>query len=135
MDMKKILQALDTVSSRKVAGVDDMRRFVSVVKESNTSVKESSGYIPKNDKEAKDPRWSTALSVDVQPGAVEKNLKAFSLAEGKKTFLEYVTEAETVLEEKQKGVDGKACWDGYKRMGTKKKGGKTVDNCVPTGKK
>jgi hypothetical protein len=40
-----------------------------------------------------------------------------------------------VAEEKQKGVDGKACWDGYKRMGTKKKGGKTVDNCVPTGKK
>jgi hypothetical protein len=36
---------------------------------------------------------------------------------------------------KIKGVDGKACWDGYKRMGTKKKGGKTVDNCVPTGKK
>lgn len=35
---------------------------------------------------------------------------------------------------KQKGVDGKACWKGYKRMGTKKKGGKTVDNCVPTGK-
>lgn len=38
-------------------------------------------------------------------------------------------------EAKQKGVDGKACWDGYKRMGTKQKGGKTVDNCVPTGKK
>ena len=35
-----------------------------------------------------------------------------------------------VSEEKQKGVDGKVCWDGYKRMGTKKKGGKTVDNCV-----
>jgi hypothetical protein len=33
-------------------------------------------------------------------------------------------------EEKQKGVDGKVCWDGYKRMGTKQKGGKTVDNCV-----
>ena len=33
-------------------------------------------------------------------------------------------------EEKQKGVDGKVCWKGYKRMGTKKKGGKTVDNCV-----
>jgi len=36
----------------------------------------------------------------------------------------------TLPEEKQKGVDGKACWKGYKRMGTKKKGGKTVDNCV-----
>jgi hypothetical protein len=38
-----------------------------------------------------------------------------------------------VVEEKQKGVDGKACWKGYKRMGTKKKGGKTVDNCVKIG--
>ena len=37
---------------------------------------------------------------------------------------------EAVAEEKQKGVDGKACWKGYKRMGTKQKGGKTVDNCV-----
>jgi len=41
-----------------------------------------------------------------------------------------ISEIENLLEEKQKGVDGKVCWDGYKRMGTKKKGGKTVDNCV-----
>lgn len=34
-------------------------------------------------------------------------------------------------EEKQKGLDGNACWKGYKRMGTKMKGGKRVDNCVP----
>ena len=39
----------------------------------------------------------------------------------------------TLPEEKQKGVDGKVCWKGYKRMGTKKKGGKTVDNCVKVG--
>jgi hypothetical protein len=31
---------------------------------------------------------------------------------------------------KAKGIDGKACWKGYKLQGTKKKGGKTVDNCV-----
>ena len=37
---------------------------------------------------------------------------------------------ESVTEEKQKGVDGKVCWKGYKRMGTKMKGGKRVDNCV-----
>jgi hypothetical protein len=42
------------------------------------------------------------------------------------TFLE----GEVVTEEKQKGLDGKACWKGYKRMGTKMKGGKRVDNCV-----
>jgi len=39
-------------------------------------------------------------------------------------------DGEIVREEKQKGVDGKACWKGYKRMGTKMKGGKRVDNCV-----
>ena len=37
---------------------------------------------------------------------------------------------EVVDEGKKKGLDGKACWDGYKLSGTKKKGGKTVDNCV-----
>ena len=39
----------------------------------------------------------------------------------------------TLDEEKQKGVDGKVCWKGYRRMGTKKKNGKTVDNCVKVG--
>ena len=34
------------------------------------------------------------------------------------------------VEAKEKGLDGKACWDGYTLKGTKKKGGKTVDNCV-----
>ena len=38
---------------------------------------------------------------------------------------------EILLEEKKKGLDGKACWDGYKLQGTKMKGGKRVDNCVP----
>ena len=37
---------------------------------------------------------------------------------------------EEVTEGKKKGLDGKACWDGYSLKGTKKKGGKTVDNCV-----
>ena len=41
---------------------------------------------------------------------------------------------ETLEEEKKKGLDGKACWDGYKLQGTKMKGGKRVDNCVPINK-
>ena len=32
--------------------------------------------------------------------------------------------------EKMKGLDGKACWKGYKLAGTQKKGGETVDKCV-----
>jgi hypothetical protein len=39
-------------------------------------------------------------------------------------------EGEIEETEAQKGVDGKRCWKGYRRMGTKMKGGKRVDNCV-----
>ena len=35
-----------------------------------------------------------------------------------------------LFEGKKKGLDGKACWDGYKLQGTKMKDGKRVDNCV-----
>ena len=41
---------------------------------------DASGYIPKNKREAKDPRWSNALTVDVHPDTPNKNLKAFKLA-------------------------------------------------------
>jgi len=40
---------------------------------------DASGYISKNKKEAKDPRWSTALSVDVTPKTPYKNAKALRL--------------------------------------------------------
>ena len=32
---------------------------------------------------------------------------------------------------KSKNALGEACWDGYEAVGTKKKDGKTVPNCVP----
>ena len=40
---------------------------------------------------------------------------------------------EIISEGKAKGLDGKACWKGYKLAGTKMKGGKRVDNCVKAG--
>ena len=42
-------------------------------------LEDSSGYIPKNKREAKDPRWSNALTVDVHPNTPYKNAKAFKL--------------------------------------------------------
>ena len=39
-------------------------------------VNEASGYIPSK-KEANDPRFSTALTVDVKPDSIQKNAKAF----------------------------------------------------------
>jgi hypothetical protein len=35
-------------------------------------IMESSGHIPKNEKEANDPRWSNALTVDIGPGEDKK---------------------------------------------------------------
>lgn len=40
---------------------------------------DASGYIPKNKKEAKDPRWSNALTVDVHPDTPTKNARALRL--------------------------------------------------------
>lgn len=34
---------------------------------------------------------------------------------------------------KLKEILGEACWDGYKQIGTKNKGGRQVPNCVPEG--
>ena len=42
-------------------------------------VEDASGYIPKNKKEVKDPRWSNALSVDITPSTPTKNARALKL--------------------------------------------------------
>ncbi len=39
-------------------------------------IKEASGYIP-SEKEKNDPRWKTALTVDVKPNSIKNNAKAF----------------------------------------------------------
>ena len=40
---------------------------------------DASGYVPKNKREAKDPRWSNALSVDVTPKTPRKSAEALKL--------------------------------------------------------
>ena len=40
------------------------------------NVKEASGYIPSR-KQAKDPRFSSALTIDIKPDSIQKNAKAF----------------------------------------------------------
>lgn len=47
----------------------------------DTMAEDASGYIPKNKKEANDPRWSNALTVDVHPDTPKKNMKALGLIE------------------------------------------------------
>lgn len=43
----------------------------------NAPINEASGYIP-SEKEKNDPRFKTALTVDVKPDTIKKNAKAFS---------------------------------------------------------
>ncbi len=40
-------------------------------------IQEASGYIP-SEKQKNDPRWKTALTVDIKPDAIKKNAKAFN---------------------------------------------------------
>ena len=61
---------------------------------------------------------------------IEKNVPVSSLEILEGSIHEHVIHTEQKKSSKEKGLDGKACWDGYKLAGTKKKGGKTVDNCV-----
>ena len=59
--------------------------------------------------------------------------KASKMHKGQSEKIAKIVSEEDVraLKEKLKGIDGKECWKGYKLSGTKKKNGKTVDNCVP----
>ena len=69
---------LGTFSTKAAAKKHE--REVQYFKHAGESVEECSGYIPKNKKEAKDPRWSNALTVDVHPDTPLKNAQAFKLA-------------------------------------------------------
>ena len=64
--------------------------------------------------------------------AVVEELRGAVKAHGKQadTIEKHIDDMEATPMKKKKGLDGKACWKGYKLQGTKKKGGKTVDNCV-----
>lgn len=54
-----------------------VKRAMNYILEKPTStVNEASGYIP-SEKEKNDPRFKTALTVDIKPDAIKKNAKAF----------------------------------------------------------
>lgn len=80
MQAQKGGSGMRTQSDREVKLQGEITRLESELRALTSShIKECSGYIPKNAKEAKDPRWSNALSVDVGIDTPAKNLKAFGL--------------------------------------------------------
>lgn len=69
---KKIAQKSKAVIVPSHAQTSDAKRLWK-----NKKVWEASGYIP-SEKEKNDPRFKTALTVDVKPDSIKKNAKAFT---------------------------------------------------------
>lgn len=67
---------------------------------------DASGYIPKNDKEAQDPRWSAALTKDVTTHTMRDQLAAFFPTAAPKGRQTQITEGQ-VGEAKYKGREVK----------------------------
>ena len=60
----------------------------------NNCIPESSGYIPRTNKEAQDPRWSSALTGDVTTGTMRDQISKFFPTPAPTDGQQQVTEAE-----------------------------------------
>ncbi len=71
------LKSINKFMPRAKKGLADEPNKTTRVQGKKVKVKEASGYIP-SEKEKNDPRFKTALTVDVKPDSIKKNAKAFS---------------------------------------------------------
>lgn len=132
--MKRILQAFDGAATKSVEGANDMKRFVSIVKESALKDKEDLDAkrkalqdIQMDPDTDKDPELKSELirrKADLEKEAEKMGLKEH------KGFREYLD----IVEAKKMSAKDDPCWKGYHMVGKKTKNGKKVPNCVP-GKK
>ena len=67
-----------------------------------------------------------AINQDMDPQKRERRLKGFKTSTNKVIGI-----AKINVKEGLKDPEDNPCWDGYKPVGTKKKAGKVVPNCVP----
>jgi ribosomal protein S18 acetylase RimI-like enzyme len=72
----KIYSAIERKFGYKLHPSDDVRPDGQEFWKARSNIDEASGYIP-SAKEKNDPRFKTALTVDVKPDAIKKNAKAF----------------------------------------------------------
>jgi hypothetical protein len=151
MDMKKILQALDGVATKPVEGIDSMAKFLRVVKEADKNsvsiVNEGKGPLNRLTQAesiavyhsepvvARETITSPVLNVAVgaKLSMIGKYFKTVEqeFAESADRTKQKATELASKVIEGLKDPKDNPCWKGYKPVGTKKKGGKTVPNCVP----
>jgi hypothetical protein len=139
--MKRILQAMDSVATKPVAGANDMTKFLSIIDKNDVKILT----------EAKSPHKVT-LPVQMamqhyqtveepvhkpvgRDSVIRKYFKEVEeeLTAEKTEKRQLINQYASIIAERvlmKKSLD-EACWDKYKQVGMKKKGRKMVPNCVP----
>tara|TARA_Y100000766_G_scaffold277986_1_gene284150 strand:- start:809 stop:2053 length:1245 start_codon:yes stop_codon:yes gene_type:complete len=144
-DLREVMD--DDTDEKKVTGKGvDNKKLIKINPKLGEAVEQIGGQILEVTEVDTEDGEDTAKDVEAEKKAriAEKNKKkegqlkkrivrmkmmAVNQGAGDSLVAHHEPEGE-LIEGKKKGLDGKACWDGYKLAGTKKKGGKTVDNCV-----
>jgi len=167
MDMKRILQAMDGVATKPVAGANDMAKFLSIVDKNVNAEVLTEGKNPhkvtlpvqmamQHYQKAEEPvhkpvgrdsvikKYFHEAELEFQERQVERkqliNQYASVIAERvlmKEAANPAQQAAIAIAKKKEKQADeslksDNPCWKGYHPVGTKKKGSRTVPNCVPT---
>ena len=140
MDMKRILQAMDGVSTKPVEGANDMKKFLQVITEGanphkvSLPVQMAMQHYQKPTEVKVETKSPIRTSVNKYFREVEQE---FNEQQDQKRQLinQYAqTIAERVLMKEDKAVKQRLdpkCWKGKHKEGTKIKGGVRVNNCVP----
>jgi hypothetical protein len=140
MDMRKILQAFDSAASATpVEGSNDMKKFMAVVTEGVNPHKVAlpvqmamQHYSTTSAKKTKSPslleRYFTEAEQEYARKVSEEQEQRQELIN---QYAQAVAQRVRLKNTKEGLEDSNPCWKGYKPVGTKKKGGKTVPNCVP----
>jgi hypothetical protein len=134
MDMKKILQAMDGIATKPVEGSNDMKKFLQVVTEGSNPHKvalpvQMAMQHYQQPKEEKVIKESSLLKKYFAEAEEELEQELVERKEHLKMYSQQV--AQRVMEKAKSLRTSNPCWTGYHPVGTKKKGGKTVPNCVP----
>ena len=67
-DSDAAAQLADQYRGSLIKSMDGKRYIIKMSEAPPHAINEASGHIPQDDKEARDPRWSNALTVDIRPG-------------------------------------------------------------------
>ena len=132
----------DTDSSDKY--LHKRRKAISKAMAKEHHEKDNDGKVVPHDitDEEKDKTLGTGSGADATPSSVEEGKKGLwdnihakrkrGEKKAKKGDKDYpkTLNVEGDMKTARKNVGASTCWDGYKAKGTKKKGGKTVPNCV-----